>query len=85
MVRSRPPFRACSVNVCLMVQDMVITVVGGFSSRLSLLIFFVGREMPGGLSLSILYLGNIAAGAAIGVAGFAFGIGMVAFAEAQVR
>lgn len=28
--------------------------------------------------------GNVAAGAAIGVAGFAFGIGMVAFAEAQV-
>jgi hypothetical protein len=30
-------------------------------------------------------IGNVAAGIAIGVAGFAAGIGMVAFAEAQVR
>lgn len=32
-----------------------------------------------------IFPGNVAAGVAIGVAGFAAGIGMVAFAEAQVR
>ena len=49
--------------------------------------FFFSRRFShsqNGESCANFLTGNVAAGVAIGVAGFAAGIGMVAFAEAQV-
>ncbi|KAL3919691.1 MAG: hypothetical protein SGILL_003628, partial [Bacillariaceae sp.] len=40
-------------------------------------------QMANFVGIAHMHAGNVAAGIAIGVGGFAFGIGMVAFAEAQ--
>ncbi len=61
--------------------DLLSAVVLSPSGRVVCVLSPVSHVPP----LSPRLVANVAAGAAIGVAGFALGIGMVAFAEAQVR